>query len=199
MIYNKFISCQSTEVFNNYLASGEIVDQHVVFIMDTKQIWTHGVFYGGSQLSSDQLSNLNKIITNGDGNSVLTNNGTYKDISSLFSDDVQTKLGVIVLNGDGKKFLSNDGTYKSITTSNYHVEIDHAPTSSDVNYPIGCEARYKNASTGEVTFYKLYDIVNGVATWEDASGGAAISGLVYLTGADYYNSSVNIINEGYVE
>lgn len=82
-------------------------------------------------------------------------------------------------------------------------EIDHVPSADDVtyedsgetkSYPIGGEV-YLRESPGDVTFYKLHDIVEGKAIWEESSG-AFLSGYVYLTGANYYNESVKIIKKG---
>ena len=83
----KFILCSSTESFNSNYASGNILKTDLVFIEETKQIWTNGVFYATKNFSSDVISKLNSIadiiITNGDGSKVLTNNGTYVDRSRL--------------------------------------------------------------------------------------------------------------------
>ena len=82
-------------------------------------------------------------------------------------------------------------------------EIDHVPGANDVtyeeggetkSYPIGGEV-YLREAPGDVTFYKLHDIVEGKAIWEESSG-AALPGNIYLTGANYYNESVTIIDKG---
>ena len=82
-------------------------------------------------------------------------------------------------------------------------EIDHVPGANDVTYEEGSETKsypiggevYLRESPGDVTFYKLHDIVEGKAIWEESSG-AALPGNVYLTGANYYNESVTIIEKG---
>ena len=85
-------------------------------------------------------------------------------------------------------------------------EIDHVPDETDLgyqengvlkSYPIGAEVYYREAP-GEVTFYKLFDIVDGKAVWDEAGGGTALPGNIYLQGANYYNESVTIIKEGYI-
>lgn len=87
------------------------------------------------------------------------------------------------------------------------MELDHVPGESDLTwttpggtsepYPIGAEVYYREAP-GEVTFYKLYDVVDGKAVWDEAGGGTALPGNVYLTGANYYNDSVRTIKQGYL-
>lgn len=82
-------------------------------------------------------------------------------------------------------------------------EIDHVPGANDVTYEEGSETKsypiggevYLREAPGDVTFYKLHDIVEGKAIWEESSG-AALPGNIYLTGANYYNESVTIIDKG---
>lgn len=84
MIYNKFINCTTLANFNSALESGDITSQHIVFIQETKQIWTMGTFYSTSNLDQSTLEKLESIssiiTTTGDGNSYLSNDGTYKEI-----------------------------------------------------------------------------------------------------------------------
>lgn len=86
MIYNKFIVCQTQAAFDSNLASGEITNQHIVFIQETKKIWHDGVLYGSDDygdLTESELENLaNLIITDGDGNGFLANDGTYKEVDA---------------------------------------------------------------------------------------------------------------------
>lgn len=125
MIYNKFINCQSLNTFTASLKSGEIVDQHVVFIEDVKQIWTNGVFYAASEFSQEDLAMLTKLadvlVMDGDGTKVLTNKGTYIDMPS-FSEEESSKLveisKILVTNGDGTKALMNNGTYVTMPQLN---------------------------------------------------------------------------------
>ena len=45
MTYNRFINCATLSIFNTSIESGSITDSDLVFIEDTKQIWTHGTYY----------------------------------------------------------------------------------------------------------------------------------------------------------
>jgi hypothetical protein len=83
-------------------------------------------------------------------------------------------------------------------------DVDHEPGEDDLTYAdginiysfgVGSEARHIDAD-GDITFYKLYAITGeGKAVWEEI-GGTSLPGNVYLTGANYYNSSVKLIQEG---
>lgn len=118
MIYNKFINCETKDVFKSRLSSGDIVNQHIVFIQDTKEIWTDGVYYATQEISSADLEKLSQIVdilvTNGDGSKVLADNGTYVAIPKLTQDQAN-KLSelskILILNGDGTKVLANNGKY----------------------------------------------------------------------------------------
>lgn len=65
-----------------------------------------------------------------------------------------------------------------------------------INFRIGDEARV--LEDGEYVFYRLYDLADGVASWQESGSGTALLGNVYLTGASYYNESVRTIKQGYL-
>lgn len=51
-INKKLIHFQKKENFENEVANGNILDNSIVFIKDTKEIWTHGTYYGGDKLTT---------------------------------------------------------------------------------------------------------------------------------------------------
>lgn len=63
-------------------------------------------------------------------------------------------------------------------------------------YRIGDEVRV--LEDGEYVFYRLYDLSEDVASWQEAGSGTALPGNIYLQGATYYNDSVRIIKGGYL-
>lgn len=65
-----------------------------------------------------------------------------------------------------------------------------------VDFNVGDEVRVQE--NGEYVFYKLYDLADGVASWQEAGSGTALPGNIYLQGANYYNDSVTEIKEGYI-
>ena len=69
-------------------------------------------------------------------------------------------------------------------------------TGTTVNFRIGDEVRV--LEDGEYIFYRLYDLVDGVASWQESGSGMALLGNIYLQGADYYNDSIIRIKEGYI-
>lgn len=85
--------------------------------------------------------------------------------------------------------------------------LDAAPTAGTLNYDntdgtevsfcIGDEVRVLEED--EYVFYRLYDLRDGVAVWQESGSGTALPGNVYLTGANYYNKSVRTIRQGYLK
>ena len=53
---NKFIYIDSKEEFQNLLNQGEVLDEAIVFIEDTKEIWNHGTYFDGKSID-DCVSN----------------------------------------------------------------------------------------------------------------------------------------------
>ncbi len=84
--------------------------------------------------------------------------------------------------------------------------LDMAPTAetlsyvntegTTINFRIGDEVRV--LEDGEYVFYRLYDFVDGVASWQESGSGTALPTNIYLQGANYYNESVTVIKEGYI-
>ena len=79
MLFNKFFNCKTLDAFNLNLESGKITDQCIVFIEETKQIWTHGQFYS-CPYTKEEIDNLIKSsgsnITKSDIEKVLIGNIT---------------------------------------------------------------------------------------------------------------------------
>jgi hypothetical protein len=53
---NNFIYAQTKDLFLEALGAGNILDEAIVFIEDTKEIWNHGHYFAG-------LQDLSKFVT----------------------------------------------------------------------------------------------------------------------------------------
>ncbi|WP_337941391.1 hypothetical protein [Parabacteroides sp.] len=110
------------------------------------------------------------------------------------------------------KFTSADGEFITPNlivrpvSNNGVLDIDHEPTAEDthytlegVNYPYlpGQEVRFKDGS--DITFFKCYDNSEVGAVWEEAGAGSAPVSNIYLQGANYFNRTVQVIKNGYIE
>ena len=103
-INKKLIHFQNKTAFTTELNAGNILDTSIVFIKDTKEIWTHGQLYSCSLTEEEVIS----IIENSDSISSLTNALNNKvdkvDGKSLtsndFTDILKTKLDGIAENAN---------------------------------------------------------------------------------------------------
>lgn len=86
-INKKLIHFNSKTNFENEVANNNILDTSIVFIKDTKEIWTHGQFYGGGSNNSTAAPGAIPIINHGTSDTTieLTPNVIHKwnEIDSL--------------------------------------------------------------------------------------------------------------------
>lgn len=112
-----------------------------------------------------------------------------------------------VLSGVRPDWLASPDSPNYIANKPEIPTLDTPPTADTLGYVnaagvtvpfrIGDEARVRE-DDGFV-FYRLYDLLDGVAVWEESGAGASLPGNVYLQGATYYNDSVTVIKQGYYE
>lgn len=113
-INKKLIHFQNKTAFTTELNAGNILDTSIVFIKDTKEIWTHGQLYSCSLTEEEVIS----IIENSDSISSLTNALNNKvdkvDGKSLtsndFTDTLKTKLDGIEENANNYKLPAATAT-----------------------------------------------------------------------------------------
>lgn len=95
---NNFIFAKKKSLFTSELAKGNILDEAIVFIEDTKEIWNHGTYF---DCSSVDLSNYNtkeeiatelaKYITTSDLNNAMSGiTGQINNLSSNLNDGLDT-------------------------------------------------------------------------------------------------------------
>ena len=78
-INKKLIHFKNKQKFNEELANGNILETSIVFIQDSKEIYTHGQLYDGSKVDLSKLEEaISKIKTDGDGLMYLNDKGEYK-------------------------------------------------------------------------------------------------------------------------
>lgn len=87
--------------FVTKLASGEITEDMICYILDTKEVWTHNAYFGMSKELADQLATLSATVETLDGLVMF----------SRLSDGTNTvespsKTGVITVKGGGKTTVS---------------------------------------------------------------------------------------------
>jgi hypothetical protein len=62
---NNFIYAQTKALFLEQLSAGNIIDEAIVFIEDTREIWNHGTYFGGigTELDSELIYDIQVAIT----------------------------------------------------------------------------------------------------------------------------------------
>lgn len=74
-----FLYVKQKDLFIDALEAGEVLDEAVVFIEDTKEIWNHGTYFDGSKVDLSKLEEaISKIKTDGDGLMYLNDKGEYE-------------------------------------------------------------------------------------------------------------------------
>lgn len=59
---NNFIYAQTKDLFLEALGTGNILDEAIVFIEDTKEIWNHGHYFAGEHIDPEIISNLSTVV-----------------------------------------------------------------------------------------------------------------------------------------
>lgn len=145
-INKKLIHFQNKTAFTTELNAGNILDTSIVFITDTKEIWTHGQLYSCSLTEEEVIS----IIENSDSISNLTNALNNKvdkvDGKSLtsndFTDALKTKLDGIEENANNYKLpIATDTklggvTVDSILNPQSTNPVQGRAISNAINYAI---------------------------------------------------------------
>lgn len=136
-INKKLIHFQNKTAFTTELNAGNILDTSIVFIKDTKEIWTHGQLYSCSLTEEEVIS----IIENSDSISNLTNALNNKvdkvDGKSLtsndFTDALKTKLDGIEENANNYKLpIATDTILGGVRVDNALLPNSTNPVSNMV-------------------------------------------------------------------
>ena len=103
-----FIYAKEKSLFEEKLNSGEVLDEAIVFIEDTREIWNHGTYFDGNAVD---LSNVEKSIQD-----ILDNIPTK--VSDLENDSnyiTETKLSDTF---DSKLFIGTLEEYNILNSEN---------------------------------------------------------------------------------
>lgn len=131
---NNFIYAQTKDLFLEQLNAGNILDEAIVFIEDTKEIWNHGTYFGGGSGSGEIDSELLSEIQN----AVAQLQSDKADKSALA--DYALKSELPSLDGYLTKATA-DGLYATIaqynalnqTVGNIQTELSNKLTASDLD------------------------------------------------------------------
>jgi len=91
---NNFIYAKTKDLFLQELNAGNILDEAIVFIENTKEIWNRGHYFGTNEIDPELISNLQVDVTN------LKNNIVTKQETLVSGTNIKTINGESVL-GEG--------------------------------------------------------------------------------------------------
>lgn len=86
---NNFIYAKTKDLFLKELEAGNVLDEAIVFIEDTKEIWNHGTYFDGKPVD---VSNIEESIQN------ITNNKAEKSELPTKTSDLTNDSGFITIN-----------------------------------------------------------------------------------------------------
>ena len=200
MTFNKFFNCETIAGFNSALESGTIEDPCIVFIEETKQIWTHGQFYS-CPYTKEEIDNLfnssGSTITKADVERVLTGNITSHTHSYLpltgtaaNASKVANSLTLKINSGTTEgtnQYIYNGSSAKSLDIkagSNVTLTASSgALTISSTNTTYGLASSASNGLMSKEDKVKL-DGVEAGAQVNDVTSVAGRTGAVVLTKSD---------------
>lgn len=115
---NNFIYAKTKDLFIEQLEAHQILDEAIVFIEDTKEIWNHGTYFAGisdSGLDQETIDQINAEIENVRNSIPITTSQLTNDSGFITSADVTGLAG----------FHSYRGT---LTSSNTNINLNASDT-----------------------------------------------------------------------
>lgn len=142
-------------LFEQKLNNGEVLDEAIAFIEDTKEIWTHGTYFDGSKVD---LSNIENSIQN-----ILDT----KQDNLVSGTNIKTINGESIL-GSGDIVISGGGDYLPSNRGGAYSEVNHG--TSDTTFALTPN-----------TFHVWDEVTNLTLTFGSETSGVANEYLFQFT------------------
>lgn len=142
---NNFIYAKTKDLFLQELNAGNILDEAIVFIEDTKEIWNRGHYFGTNEIDPELINDLQVDVTN------LQSNVATKQDNLVSGTNIKTINGESVL-GEGDIIIN--------TTTEANVQaVDIGESVEDVNMGYATK-EYVDTQIGDINSV-LESIING--------------------------------------
>ena len=146
---NNFIYSKLKSLFEEKLAVGEVPQDAIVFIEDTKEIWNHGTYFA-TQKSIEEIENIV---------------ASSETVQMLIA-----RTATIKLTGDGTKYLNDKGEYVEISSndneSNIATDLSNFYTKEEIDSK-GYLTEHQDISHLATKDYVKEEINNKEVTWSD--------------------------------
>ena len=190
---NNFIYAQTKDLFLEALDAGQVLDEAIVFIEDTKEIWNHGTYFGSGELDSNVLNDIQLEI------SQLKD--TKLDKSGLTAYALKTDLKNYLLSSTADSTYAKASTLDTFkegitnrvqTLENWHTITDTDATDEAINRWKDVESflsGIKDTENLDSILNGIYDSISSKASSADLSNYLPLSGGT-IKGTSPYNQYI---------
>ena len=120
---NNFIYAQTKDLFLEALGAGNILDEAIVFIEDTKEIWNHGTYFAGESIDPEIILEIQAAIAD-----IQENKANNSDLDSYV---LKSELSVPTKVSD----LDNDSNFISSTeAASTYAKLSNVSGKQDMLY-----------------------------------------------------------------
>lgn len=191
---NNFIYAQEKDLFLEALNAGNILDEAIVFIEDTKEIWNHGHYFAGLQdlsgyVTDEQWQSIANQISS--INTSLNTKATKEELKNYATiGSIPTNVSQLT---NDKSYLTKTDTDKLYATTAQHTNLSN--TVGQLNTTVAAKLSSEDAAKTYATKSELggkQDSIKDLATIR--SGAALGATAVQPSGLNDINTSISDIN-----
>lgn len=191
---NNFIYAQTKNLFLEALNAGNILDEAIVFIEDTKEIWNHGHYFAGLQdlsgyVTDEQWQSIANQISS--INTSLNTKATKEELKNYATiGSIPTNVSQLT---NDKSYLTKTDTDKLYATITQHTNLSN--TVGQLNTTVAAKLSSEDAAKTYATKSELggkQDSITDLATIR--SGAALGATAVQPAGLNNINTSISNIN-----
>lgn len=167
---NNFIYAKQKALFEEALNNGEVLDEAIVFIEDTKQIWNHGTYFDCSDKHITE-ENLNEVLSEYITETELNQKGyltEHQDISGK-QDKLVSGINIKTVNGndilgDGNVVIESGYVDANIQAINFGEAVDDVEIDFALKDEIPTNVSQLNNDSNYITRQKVQEVIEEVAS-----------------------------------
>lgn len=129
MIENTLLHFKTKAAFNTELEAGNIKDDSIVFIDESKEIWTHGTYYGCSELDLSNIATKEELASKLDA---ITADSNYWKRTETVNQAVSSEFASSAYADDKDNRISTTYATKTEVTTGLNGKINQNGTVTSV-------------------------------------------------------------------